>query len=171
MAIVLRPHGKLNAHGSSKLKRKLSHLIESNTIIPHTWIVDLWDVSAIDRNGLVALIELRRKAQNAQCQLILRDLSESVQATLDIAHLSEEFEIQYTEGRPRRRSQRTSRRRPISNPPQVPTADASNLSDISDIPQTRTAKPQSFFPAPVPPPRTMALDMGTHERKWTPGRS
>ena len=94
MAIVLRPHGKLNAHGAAKLKQKLGQLLTKVPANQKTWIVDLGDVHHIDRNGLVSLIELRRQAEGACCNFVLRDVSESVRMTLDAAHLSERFTIQ-----------------------------------------------------------------------------
>lgn len=168
MAIVLRPHGKLNAKGAVKLKRKLDQLVTDLSTTPRTWVVDLWDVSSIDRNGIVTLLQLRRQAQQARCRLVLRDLSETVRATLEVAHLTAEFEIQQTPGS----SKRPRRSWRLSREDSTLSADL----EASDLPQMR--RPVMSQPPTSQPPRStwsrpsraMALELEGHERQWTTWR-
>ncbi|TVR11007.1 MAG: anti-sigma factor antagonist [Phormidium sp. GEM2.Bin31] len=157
MAIVLRPHGKLNAHGAAKLKRKLGKLLATVAANQKNWIVDLADVHHIDRNGVVSLIQLRRQAEGACCHLVLRDVSESVQMTLDAAHLSEGFTIEPgTASSSRRRSSpkpRPVRRdigpelamrwqnspHPTDTSQELDPAEVEGEIEISQIPQITTA--------------------------------
>ncbi|MDC0835746.1 STAS domain-containing protein [Geitlerinema sp. CS-897] len=138
MAIVLRPHGKLDARGAAKLRRKLQSLVASSPKNQTTWIVDLSDIRSIDRNGLTALVALRRCASKANCKLVLRDISESVRSLLQVAHLESSFEI-----RQGKSPDNTSESRP--NPsPLTPAADISKLPTERSSPPTIASQPTSL---------------------------
>ncbi|NMG57586.1 anti-sigma factor antagonist [Geitlerinema sp. P-1104] len=189
MAIVLRPHGKLNAHGAAKLKRKLGQLLTTVAANQKTWIVDLADVHHIDRNGLVSLIELRRQAEGACCTFLLRDVSESVQMTLDAAHLSDGFRIQSQRNpstrrrsspkpRPLRRSPRPEPMTTWQNSPhhaetsrefEVSDADVDSEIEISQIPQV-TAADGMVQPPAVSTSDPLYLNVTVNERQWTTWR-
>lgn len=177
MAIVLRPHGKLNAHGAAKLKRKLGQLLTTVAAGQKTWIVDLGDIHHIDRNGLVSLIELRRQAEGASCDFLLRHVSESVRMTLDAAHLGQSFKIclghpnSVKKRRLRQpRSPHESWRLERSSSNDDPSLDLENLDrepNISHIPEVTAtdaiASPVISTP-PVPPRHSNTT---VNERQWT----
>ncbi|WP_159789493.1 STAS domain-containing protein [Sodalinema gerasimenkoae] len=187
MAIVLRPHGKLNAHGAAKLKRKLGQLLATIAANQKTWIVDLADVHHIDRNGVVSLIQLRRQAESACCNLVLRDVSESVQMTLDAAHLSDGFTIEsgIASSTPRRSSPKPRPvRRDIGLEPamrwqnyphyadtseELDPAEVEGEIEISQIPQITTADGKSQTPV-VPTSGPLYSTMTVNERQWTTWR-
>ncbi|OAB58020.1 hypothetical protein AY600_17995 [Phormidium willei BDU 130791] len=180
MAIVLRPHGKLNAHGAAKLKRKLGQLLTTIAAGQKTWIVDLGDIHHIDRNGLASLIELRRRAENASCNFLLRDVSESVRMTLEAAHLAQSFNIcprcADTSKTRRLRERRSPQRygRPQTVPPEEdPSLDLANLDgecDISQIPQVSVSDGMAAPVISTPPVPSRHSNKTVNERKWTTWR-
>jgi anti-sigma B factor antagonist len=92
MAIVLRPKGKLDLVGSTSLQQKIDQVVTvSNS--QKLWVIDLDGVNEVNHFGLTTLVALRRLAANKGCRLFLRNLNPNVQSMLDIAHLSEEFDI------------------------------------------------------------------------------
>ncbi len=93
MAIVVQPHGKLNREGSLQLQSKLAQLHQTARRQHSTWIVDMINVRTIDRDGLVALMAIRRQAQQARRRFLLRNVPKSVRSMLEIACLDEEFDI------------------------------------------------------------------------------
>jgi len=144
MAIVLRPHGKLDARGGIRLRRKLEKLVASSNKRHTTWIVDLADVREIDRNGLTALLALRRCSQNRDCRLLLRDVSEPVWTLLEVAHLDETFEIRNSKGKPRKT--------PPKSMSEQTLGDAERLSDVaSDVAKRPPAPVARKRPKPLPP--------------------
>lgn len=190
MAIVLRPHGKLNAHGAAKLKRKLGQLLTTIAAGQKTWIVDLGDIHHIDRNGLASLIELRRQAEGDRCTFVLRDVSESVRMTLEAAHLSHGFVIcpgradsvkkhHYRASRSRRRAS-PSRRSPhefprrqtpsLNNDTSLDLANLDRECDISQIPQVTDNEEMAspVISTPSVPPRQSKTTV--NERQWTTWR-
>ncbi|MGM0456621.1 MAG: STAS domain-containing protein [Cyanobacteriota bacterium] len=180
MAIVLRPHGKLNAHGAAKLKRKLGQLLTTIAAGQKTWIVDLGDIHHIDRNGLASLIELRRQAEKASCNFLLRDVSESVRMTLDAAHLGQGFNI--CPKRPSSikkcrlrdpRSPQRYRRPPTASPENDPSLDLTNLDgdgDISQIPQVSASEAMAAPVISTPPTPSRHSNTTVNERQWTTWR-
>jgi anti-anti-sigma factor len=180
MAIVLRPHGKLNAHGAAKLKRKLGQLLTTIAAGQKTWIVDLGDIHHIDRNGLASLIELRRRAENASCNFLLRDVSESVRMTLDAAHLTQSFNIcprcadapKTRRLRQPRSPQRYGRPQTVS-PENDPSLDLANLDgdgDISQIPQVSASEAMAAPVISTPPTPSRHSNKTVNERQWTTWR-
>lgn len=180
MAIVLRPHGKLNAHGAAKLKRKLGQLLTTIAAEQKTWIVDLGDIHHIDRNGLASLIELRRQAEGADCTFLLRDVSESVKITLEAAHLGQGFKI--CPGRPnsvKKRSLREPRSphesRRLRTPPlnEDSSLDLANLDregNISQIPQVAASEAIASPLISTPPAPSQQSKTTVNERQWTTWR-
>ncbi len=92
MAIVLRPKGKLDLVGSTTLQQK-TEKIAAISNKQKLWVIDLDGVNDINHFGLTTLVALRRLANDQGCRLFLRNLNPNVQSMLDIAYLSEEFDI------------------------------------------------------------------------------
>ncbi|MGC9503423.1 STAS domain-containing protein [Baaleninema sp.] len=152
MAIVLRPHGKLDARGAAKLRRKLRSLVASSPKTQNTWIVDLSDVRAIDRNGLTSLVALRRCASKAGCQLILRDPSETARAMLEVAHLESSFEI--------RQSTNKSTKKKIAPPTKLPKPQT--LAKVSPPSIDRSSSPVSVSqPASLESRNSYSIELET----------
>ncbi len=190
MAIVLRPHGKLNAHGAAKLKRKLGQLLTTVAAGQKTWIVDLGDIHHIDRNGLASLVELRRQAEESSCAFWLRDVSESVRMTLDAAHLGQSFDIcpgradsvkkhHYRASRsrrcasPSRRSPQRYRRPPTASPDADSFLDLADLDcedNISQIPQVAANEGITSPVISIPPVSPRQSKTTVNERQWTTWR-
>ena len=93
MAIVLRPQGKLDLVGSATLQQKIERVANLTSGSQKTWIIDLDRVNFINHFGLTTLIEARRYARKKGCRLFLRNIKVPIQTMLDIAELSQEFEI------------------------------------------------------------------------------
>ncbi len=93
MAIVLKPRGKLDLVGSTTLQQKFEKVVNLAANNQKLWVIDLNRVEDINHFGLTTLVSLRRLAAEKGCRLFLRNLSSQVQLMLDIAHLSEEFDI------------------------------------------------------------------------------
>lgn len=97
MTIVLRPQGKLDVVGAATLQQKIEKVATLASSGQKTWIIDMDQVSFINHFGLTALVTARRYAQRQGCRLILRNLRSSVQTLLDVAQLSDQFEILHQE--------------------------------------------------------------------------
>jgi anti-anti-sigma factor len=94
MAIVLRPHGKLDLKEAVKLKQKMHEVSQIPEVDSHQfWVVDLAQVTDIDHFGAIALLEVRRYAQKTGQKLFLSNVGNAVQSVLTIAHLTQEFEF------------------------------------------------------------------------------
>jgi anti-anti-sigma factor len=94
MAIVLRPHGKLDLKEAVKLKQKMHEVARTTELGSHQfWVVDLAKVNDIDHFGAVALLEIRRYAQQLEHKLFLSNVSNTVRSILNIAHLTQEFDF------------------------------------------------------------------------------
>jgi anti-anti-sigma factor len=93
MAIVLRPKGKLDLVGSTTLQQKFEKIANLASNNQKLWVIDLDEVSDVNHFGLTTLVALRRLATHKGCRLFLRNLNPPVQSMLEIAHLSEEFDI------------------------------------------------------------------------------
>lgn len=94
MAIVLRPHGKLDLKEAMKLKQKMHEVAQTAELDSHQfWVVDLAKVNDLDHFGAIALLEIRRYTQKTGHKLFLSNVSNSVRSILNIAHLTSEFEF------------------------------------------------------------------------------
>jgi anti-sigma B factor antagonist len=94
MAIVLRPHGKLDLKEAVKLKKKMHAVAQTAELENHqVWIVDLAQVNDIDHFGAIALLEVRRYAQYTGHQLFLNNVNHTVLSVLNIAQLTQEFDF------------------------------------------------------------------------------
>lgn len=94
MAIVLRPHGKLDLKEAMKLKQKMHEVAQTAELDSHQfWVVDLAKVNDLDHFGAIALLDIRRYAQKTGHKLYLSNVSNTVRSILNIAHLSAEFEF------------------------------------------------------------------------------
>lgn len=94
MAIVLRPHGKLDLKEAVKLKQKMQDVAQTIDVESHQfWILDLGKVSDLDHFGAIALLEVRRYVEQLGHQLFLSNASNTVKSVLKIAHISQEFEF------------------------------------------------------------------------------
>lgn len=94
MAIVLRPHGKLDLKEAVKLKQKMQDVAQTTDIESHQyWIVDLAKVNDIDHFGAIALLEVRRYVEQIGHQLFLSNANTIVKSVLNIAHISQEFKF------------------------------------------------------------------------------
>lgn len=93
MAIVLRPQGKLDLMGAAALQQKVERVAALAPPTQKTWIIDLEEVNFINHFGLTTLMVARRQARQRGCRLVLRNLRSPVQLMLDIAELTDEFEI------------------------------------------------------------------------------
>ncbi|MGB3557210.1 MAG: STAS domain-containing protein [Geitlerinemataceae cyanobacterium] len=92
MAIVLRPHGKLDLKEAVKLKQKMHEAARITELRNHLfWVVDLAKVTDIDHFGAIALLDIRQYAKRAGHQLFLSNVSTAVRSVLNIAHLTQEF--------------------------------------------------------------------------------
>lgn len=94
MAIVLRPHGKLDLKEAVKLKQKMHEVARTHDLEIHQfWIVDLAKVNDIDHFGAIALLEVCRYAQQTGHQFFLSNASNTVKSVLNIAHIAQEFQF------------------------------------------------------------------------------
>jgi anti-anti-sigma factor len=93
MAIVLRPKGKLDLVGSTTLQQKFEKVANLASNNQKLWVIDLDQVNEVNHFGLTTLVSLRRLATEKGCRLFLRNLNPLVQSMLEIAYLSEEFDI------------------------------------------------------------------------------
>jgi anti-anti-sigma factor len=92
MAIVLRPHGKLDLKEAVKLKQKMHEVARTPDLESHQfWIVDLAKVNDLDHFGAIALLEVRQYAQQTGHQFFLSNASNTVKSVLNIAHIAQEF--------------------------------------------------------------------------------
>lgn len=94
MAIVLRPHGKLDLKEAVKLKQKMHEVARNTELKSHQfWVVDLAKVTDLDHFGAISLLDVRRYAQQTGHKLFLSNVSNTVRSVLNIAHLTQEFEF------------------------------------------------------------------------------
>lgn len=93
MAIVLRPQGKLDLIGSATLQQKLERVANISSGTAQMWIVDLAEVNFINHYGLTTLMAARRLAREKGCRLFLSNIKPPIQLMLEIAQISQEFEI------------------------------------------------------------------------------
>lgn len=93
MAIVLRPQGKLDLIGSATLQQKLERVANISSGTSQMWIVDLAEVNFINHFGLTTLMAARRLARDKGCRLFLSNIKPPIQLMLEIAQISQEFEI------------------------------------------------------------------------------
>lgn len=93
MAIVIRPQGKLDLVGSATLQQKIENVASVTSSSQKVWVIDLEQVTLINHFGLTTLVAARRQAKAKNCRLILRNVKSAVRLMLDIAQLTDGFEI------------------------------------------------------------------------------
>jgi anti-anti-sigma factor len=93
MAVVLLPKGRLDLIGATKLQQNAERYFLSATPPNSVWILDLSQIESVGHSGIRLLVALRRLAQQRDSRLILRHPTAVVRSMLEVALISELFEV------------------------------------------------------------------------------
>lgn len=87
---LFKPQGRMDLQGGNALSEKIASVVSQPEQL---WIIDLRQVDFMDSSGLVGLVKGLKTARQANCRLVLCNVTDPVRLVLELTHLDSVFEV------------------------------------------------------------------------------